>query len=143
MLINDRDTARDYFFTVWQKHKNGNVLEGTETMLLSLMLIHPEYQAIFSDPEKYREYDYDVDQGEVNPFLHLSLHMAIEEQLSIDKPDGISTAFQKLLAQIGDAHEAKHRIMGCLAQGLWDMQQQQQAFDDKLYMHRIYATIET
>jgi hypothetical protein len=83
------------------------------------MLAHPEYHAMLCEPERYRERDY-VDEG--NPFLHMSLHVALEEQLSIDQPPGIARHFATLAARAGDRHEALHEAIECLAETVWRAQ---------------------
>ena len=46
------------------------------------------------DPERYHHKDYLPEMGDTNPFLHMSMHMAIKEQLSIDQPAGIRRTFR-------------------------------------------------
>ena len=53
----------------------------------------------------------------VNPFLHLSLHLAVAEQLAIDQPPGIRAQFERLRAAKGDEHAALHAVLECLGRG--------------------------
>jgi hypothetical protein len=80
------------------------------------ILLHPEYHGVLSLPGKFREKDY---TDESNPFLHMSLHVALEEQLSIDQPPGIVARWRELLARHGDRHEALHQAIECLAETMW------------------------
>ena len=91
------------FFATWRKYRAGEPLAGIETIALDVILAHPEYHRLLSDPERHRDRDY---AGELNPFLHMSLHLALEEQLSIDQPPGIVTRFRDLMAAFGDRHPA-------------------------------------
>ena len=114
-----RDQVRETFFGAWRKYRAGEPVAGIETLALDVILAHPEYHALLADPERYREKDY-VD--EPNPFLHMSLHVALEEQLSIDQPPGIVKQFAVLAARSGDRHEALHEAIECLAETVWRAQ---------------------
>jgi len=114
-----REQVRDTFFGAWRKYRAGEPLAGIETLALDVILAHPEYHALLSDPDRYRDEDY-VERP--NPFLHMSLHMALEEQLSIDQPPGIAARFAKLLARTGDRHDALHEALECLAETVWRAQ---------------------
>ena len=114
-----REQVRETFFGVWRKYRAGEPLAGIETIVLDVILAHPEYHAILSAPDRYRERDY-VDEG--NPFLHMSLHVALEEQLSIDQPPGIARRFATLATRAGDRHAALHEAIECLAETVWRAQ---------------------
>ena len=86
------------FFAAWRKYREGQPLAGIETLALDVILEHPEYHDALEHPERTREREY-VDES--NPFLHMSLHIALEEQLSIDQPPGIVTRFHGLLEPAG------------------------------------------
>jgi hypothetical protein len=90
-----RDQVRQFFCDTWGKYRQNLPLEGLETKALDVILLHPEYHGLLADRGGAVERDYTPDTGEANPFLHLSLHLAVEEQLSIDQPPGISTEFPR------------------------------------------------
>ena len=104
------------FFGAWRKYRDGVPLAGIEALALDVILEHPEYHAVLDDEARYREKDY-VD--ETNPFLHMSLHVALEEQLSIDQPPGIRARFEQLIMHTGERHEALHEAIECLAETVW------------------------
>jgi hypothetical protein len=114
-----REEVRDLFFGTWRKYRAGEPLAGIEALALEAILLHPEYHGLLSDPARHREREY-VD--ETNPFLHMSLHVALLEQLSIDQPPGIALLFEKLLAVKGDRHDALHAALDCLAETVWRSQ---------------------
>jgi hypothetical protein len=126
-----RDQARDLFFGAWRKYRAGEPLAGMESLALAVILLHPEYHAIVEVPARYRDRDY-VD--EANPFLHMSLHVALEEQLSIDQPPGIGERFGALVARRGDRHGALHEAIECLAEMLWRAQRDGAAPDAAAYL---------
>jgi uncharacterized protein DUF1841 len=103
----------------WRKYRAGEPLVGMESLALDVILLHPEYHAILSQPARYRDYDY---TDEASPFLHMSLHVALEEQLSIDQPPGIVSRFSALLSRFGDRHETLHQPLECLAETVWRAQ---------------------
>lgn len=133
MFNPSRQDARQFFFNTWRKYRTQQPLEGLETTMLDTLLAHPEYHALLDHPDRYLERDYPPEFGETNPFLHLSMHLAIAEQLGIDQPPGIRARYQALLEKTGDAMEAQHEVMDCLAEMIWQAQRHGTAFDLEIY----------
>jgi hypothetical protein len=119
MFNPSRDEVREMFFRAWASYREGRPLTGIDAVALDVILAHPEYHAMLDDPERFRDRDF-VDQS--NPFLHMSLHLALEEQLSIDQPPGIRLRWQALLARTGERHAALHAALECLAETVWRAQ---------------------
>jgi hypothetical protein len=117
-----RDQVRQFFFDAWRKQREREVLVGLESVAVGVMLLHPEYHPVLDDPGRYRDADYRPEAGATNPFLHLSMHLAIEEQLSIDQPPGIRRELARIAARLGDRHSACHEVMECLAETVWQAQ---------------------
>ncbi|MGH8734790.1 MAG: DUF1841 family protein [Burkholderiales bacterium] len=122
---------RETFFAAWRKYRAGQPLAGIEGLALDVILQHPEYRAVLESPEQYAQRDY---TDELNPFLHMSLHVALEEQLSIDQPPGIAQRFQALSAKFQDRHEALHQALECLAETVWRAQRERAAPDAAAYL---------
>jgi uncharacterized protein DUF1841 len=131
MFDPSREQVRDTFFVAWRKYRAGEPLAGIETIALDVILAHPEYHDVLADPERYRDEDY-VDRP--NPFLHMSLHVALEEQLSIDQPPGIAAAYERLRARMGDRHDALHEAIECLAETVWRAQRDHAPPDAVAYL---------
>ena len=134
MFAPSRDQARRFFFDTWRKYQAGTPLEGLETVAIEVILLHPEYHALLDRPERSAERDYAPETGKTNPFLHMSLHLAIAEQLSIDQPPGIRAAFEALLGRKGDRHEALHEVLECLGETLWRAQRDGTGPDAQAYL---------
>lgn len=132
-----RDQARQFFFDAWRKYKNREITTGLENIALDILLLHPEYHALLDQPERYLDYDYSPEKGESNPFLHLALHIAIEEQLAIDQPQGIKKEFDRIMSKTGSRHEALHQLLECLAEMIWSAQRNKAAFDGEKYLECI------
>ena len=128
-----RDQSRQFLFDVWQKHRAGTPLTPLESIALSVLVEHPEYQHVLEDRERYLDRDWRPEGGETNPFLHIAMHLAIEEQLSIDQPPGIRAAVQGLIGKLGE-HGARHEVMECLAEAVWQAQRNGQPFDNATYL---------
>jgi hypothetical protein len=131
MFDPSRDQVRDTFFETWRKYRAGEPIAGVETLALDAILAHPEYHELLSQPERYRGKDY---TGEANPFLHLSLHVALAEQLSIDQPPGIALRFSALITRTGDRHAATHEAIECLAETVWRAQRDHTSPDAAAYL---------
>jgi hypothetical protein len=121
MFNPSRDQVRQFFFDAWARYREAAPLEGLATQAVEIILLHPEYQALLEKPETAVDRDYTPESGVANPFLHLSLHLAIAEQLGIDQPPGIRGEFERLLAAKG-RHDAEHAILDCLGETIWAAQ---------------------
>ena len=119
-----REEVRRFFCDTWQKRSDTQVLTPMEIIAGDWMQEHPEYHDLLSDPEKSLEQDYTPERGETNPFLHLSMHLSITEQISIDQPPGIREIAEKLTKKLGSEHQAQHAIMECLGQMMWEAQRE-------------------
>ena len=137
MLNPSRDQVRQFFFDAWRKYRARDVLSGLDATALTVILLHPEYHPVLDDPERFQDKEYLPEGGETNPFLHLSMHLAIEEQLSVDQPPGIKTEFARLAAKRGDRHAACHEVMECLAETMWRAQRDGLTPDGLAYMERL------
>ena len=116
-----KDEVRRFFCETWRKTQANEVLTPLEAIARDWMLQHPEYHDELSDPEAAQAADYDIAKGQSNPFLHLSMHLSITEQVSIDQPPGIRAAYHALAAKLGE-HDAQHQVMECLGEMLWTAQ---------------------
>jgi hypothetical protein len=131
MFNPSREQVRDTFFETWRKYRGGEPLTGIEALAIDVILAHPEYHALLSDAQRSRERDY-VDEG--NPFLHMSLHVALEEQISIDQPPGIARLFDELVSKKRDRHAALHEALECLAETVWRSQRENAPPDAGAYL---------
>lgn len=129
-----RDEVRQFFFELWRHYGQRNALTPAQAQGLDVVLKHPEYHPMLDMPERYQERDYPPELGETNPFLHLSLHLAIQEQRSIDQPPGFSAEYMRLARKLDDAHAAEHEIMECLVETLWRSQSTGEPPDNDAYL---------
>ena len=131
-----RDQVRRFFCDAWQKYTQQQPLAGAEVTAAELAARHPEYQALLSHPERAVEQEWSPEGGQMNPFLHLSLHLAIHEQVSIDQPPGIRAAFESLRARM-DPHDAEHVLLECLGETIWAAQRQGTQMDAEAYVDAV------
>jgi len=129
-----REQVRQFFFDAWRKQRERTPLTGLEPVAVDIMLQHPEYHAVLDHPEPYAKRDYTPESGAANPFLHLSMHLAIEEQLSIDQPPGIKTEFLRIARMLDDRHAASHAVMECLGEIVWRAQRDALPPDANAYL---------
>lgn len=124
---------RRIILDAWRKAQEGMPLNALESQIVAVIREHPEYHAFLDAPEIALN---QAMEGH-NPFLHLGLHLAIHEQLSIDHPPGIRDLYQRLIGRLGDPHAVEHRIMDCLAELIWRVQRQGAGIDNALYLECI------
>ncbi len=137
MLFNpSREQVRRFFCDAWKKHQERLPLVGAEVAAADLAARHPEYHALLSDSEGALEQEWTPEDGQMNPFLHLSLHLAIHEQVSIDQPPGIRAAFEALRIRL-DPHAAEHVLLECLGETIWQAQRQGGQMDALAYVDAV------
>lgn len=122
MFTPSSDDVRRFFCEVYRKHRANDILSPLEAIALDWIVQHPEHHEALADPEAALARDYSVEGGQANPFLHLSMHLSIAEQLSIDQPPGIRAATRNLAQRLDSEHEAHHQVMECLGQMIWNSQ---------------------
>ena len=114
----DRSEIRRYFAATWRKHRQGETLSPLEHIIATTIDIHPEYHEFLSDEQTAISAEFGA--ADTNPFLHMGMHIAMQEQLGADHPAGIRDLYQKIANRLGDAHTAEHRMMECLGRVLHD-----------------------
>lgn len=134
MFGNDRNQMRQVFLRAWEKHNKNLKLEPLEELVVSILGQHPEYQPLLENEDKALSRDYLPESGETNPFLHMGMHIAIQEQLGTDRPAGIVDIYKQLIARTGDAHAADHAVMECLGEVLWQAQRSNNMPNDAAYL---------
>jgi hypothetical protein len=137
MFAPSQNDVRTFFCTAWRKHRAGEPLSAMDTLAAQWIERHPEYHADLADLDAALAAVYTVDEGRTNPFLHLSMHLSISEQVSIDQPRGIRQAVELLAARRGDLHAAQHEVMDCLGEMLWQSQRSGQPPDPHAYLDRV------
>ena len=133
MFNPSREEVRSFFIQAWAKYRAGTPLVGLENTAVDVMLAHPEYREILEDPRQATA-EYTVETGAPNPFLHLSLHLAIEEQVSIDQPPGLRAEFERLQRKLGGRHAALHAVLECLGETVWRSQRESAPPDALAYL---------
>jgi hypothetical protein len=133
MFNPSREQVRQFFCESWRKHRERLILEGAEATAVDLIAAHPEYHALLENPQAAVEREFTPESGQMNPFLHLSLHLAVAEQISIDQPPGIKAAYFALRRTL-DVHDAEHTIMECLGETLWHAQRNHTPLDGEAYL---------
>ena len=131
----DRNKLRKMYAEAWQKQCEQLPLTPLEVQIANVVGEHPEYHVAVSGAELDK--DYTPDGGQTNPFLHMGLHLGIREQVATNRPAGIATIYRELAEHLGDAHQAEHQMIDCLAETLWEAQSQNKAPDELKYVQKL------
>jgi uncharacterized protein DUF1841 len=134
MFTPTRDEARRFLVEAWSKYRAGTPLSGLEQKATALIAMHPEYHRMLEAPGLHLMEDYGPEGGETNPFLHLSLHLAVAEQLDIDQPPGLRAEYERLRAARSNDHAALHALLERLGKTLWQAQRLGAAPDADVYL---------
>lgn len=134
MYTDDRNAYRRSFFEAWQKHLKHLPLEPLEAQLVSVMQAHPEYHALLTHEKEFLTQAFEPEE---NPFMHLSLHLAVREQIQMNRPNGITSLYQEALTKFPDPHTAEHELVDTLGQLLWSAQQNGLPPDEDVYLETL------
>ncbi len=134
MFTPSQADVRRFFCEVQRKTEAGLPLTPIEAQAADWIGEHPEYRPSLEDLEAALAAVYEVDEGRTNPFLHLSMHLSITEQLAIDQPTGIRQAHALLASRLGSAHAAQHQVMECLGEMIWASQKSGRPPDGERYL---------
>ncbi len=134
MFNPSQEDVRRFFCSVHAKAQAGQAMDALETLAGQWLAEHPEYADDLADAEAAVQRTYDGADGRTNPFLHLSMHLSISEQCSIDQPRGIRQAVELLTARRDSLHDAHHEAMECLGQMLWESQRAGRPPDGQAYI---------
>ena len=128
-----RDQLRQGWREAWQRHRSGLPLEPLQAQIVDVIAMHPEYHALLEDAAAPAM----PAGGTENPYLHLSLHLALREQVGTNRPPGIADVHRRLQRKAGSLHAAEHRMIEVLATVLWDAQRAGRAPDESAYLERL------
>lgn len=132
--------ARGHFFSAFQKMQNNEPMEQIEKQLAEIIRMHPEYEKFLTD-DKYRDYTFNPEVDPTNPFIHMSMHQAVREQLGTNRPEGIIDVFAELCLKVGDAHEAEHRVAEQLMSLMYEMMQGGKQYTDEQYLAKLRSML--
>lgn len=130
---NVQDT-RQLFFLSWQKYRQNQPLLPLEKQIVDVIIVHPEYHALLEAVASSHDQAYFPELGQTNPFLHMGLHLAIRDQISTDRPAGITDIYHQLVNKYMDPLTVEHLLMDYLAECLWQAQRNQSMPDETSYL---------
>ncbi len=116
--------------------QNNAVLTPLEAQIAAVLDEHPYYHVLFQNDQSLAQ-DFLAAQGEENPFLHMSLHLALQDQIKTNRPSGIAQVYQGLLTKGLDAHEAEHQMLEILAEFMWQSLKHQQTNNEQAYLEQL------
>jgi hypothetical protein len=134
MFNPSQQDVRRFFCETYRKQRANLILTPLEAIAADWIAQHPEYADTLADVDAALAAEYTVESGNSNPFLHLSMHLSIAEQISVDQPPGIRAAFQALRQRLNSEHEAYHQIMECLGEMIWTAQRNKLPPDGAAYV---------
>jgi hypothetical protein len=129
-----RDQARQFLFVAWANFKKNLSLTDLEKIAVEVIQMHPEYHVVFDSPERFMHQQYFPEMGETNPFLHITLHLSVIEQISINQPIGITQVYDKLRQRHNDTHLAYHDLIDSLAETIWQSQRNNEPLNSERYL---------
>ena len=137
MFSSDRSAQRKFLAKSWEKYKTNQILEPLELQLANIIAKHPEYQEIINNLDT----EYFPEQGKINPFLHINLHLSLQDQLDLDQPKGVKEIYNSLLKKIKDTHQVEHIMMERIAEMIFMSQKNNKPMDQEQYLRSLKELI--
>ena len=137
MFSSDRSAQRKFLAKSWEKYKKNQLLEPLELQLANIIAKHPEYQEIINNLDT----EYFPEQGKINPFLHINLHLSLQDQLDLDQPKGVKEIYNSLLKKIKDTHQVEHIMMEQIAEMIFNSQKNNKPMDQEQYLRSLKELI--
>jgi hypothetical protein len=131
-----RDQLREMYRSAWRKFKAQQTLSPLDRQIVAVISEHPEYRVIVESAAADLA-NYSPRGGQLSPWLHMGLHLAIREQVATDRPAGIAEVHARLARQAGGTHEAEHRMLETLATAMFDAQRSGKPPDENVYLERL------
>lgn len=138
MSLSERDQLRQQIILAWENAQARKALTPLEAQIVEVIEIHPEYHNLLNNAAAIQEKNFSTED---NLFLHISLHISLNEQLRCDRPAGIQKLFPLFVKKLGDEHTAAHHMMGIMAEIIWDAQQSGQLPDDQIYLKKLNEAV--
>ena len=126
-----RKLTRENIHDLWEIAKTGNLdkLSGEEKWLAKVMLEHQdEYFNQFEMADLTHDHEYDVESDE-NPFLHITLHAAVERQLEAKDPIEVYQFYNSMRKKKYPRHDTIHLIAVILTPLMFQVIQERREFD--------------
>ena len=130
----DRDQLRGVYVEAWNFYRLGKALNPLQAQIVAVIEQHPEYHSLLENADQAVSRDYLPELGQTNPFLHMGMHLAIQDQIGTDRPAGIRKLYEQLLAKRPDSHELQHQLMEYLAEMIWQAQRDGELPDEQRYI---------
>ena len=121
--------------TIWQHAKRHDLdhLPDDEKQLAEIMLDHEdEYFNKFEFSDVLSDYQFDPN-SEVNPFLHITLHAVVENQLKAKDPIEVYQFYNSMIKNKTSRHDTVHLIAGILAPLIFYSMKHMKEFDLNIY----------
>ncbi|BBP46082.1 hypothetical protein THMIRHAS_14550 [Thiosulfatimonas sediminis] len=132
LYTSERDKLRQFYVDTWKKARMGMPMEPMEQWVARVIEMHPEYHQLLENEKLGNEYK--PEDGETNPFLHMGMHLGLQEQVAMDRPNGIKQIYQQLGEKLGDVMQTEHLMMNCLGEMMWQAQKNQAEPDEIAYL---------
>jgi len=133
MFGNDRNQLRQMYKDAWEKFQQQKILTPLEIQITDVIKEHPEYHDFVTQLDK----DFLPEVGQTNPFLHMGLHLGLRDQLTTNRPAGITDIYTQLVNKKGSSHDAEHSMIECLAEAMWSAQTNNTPPDDARYLQSL------
>jgi hypothetical protein len=135
------DPSDQWRFSRIAETRKVNILEGEDAKIAAIMEDHPEFDPFWSLGEASAT-PQEIQGQIVNPFVHVTLHLQIQNQIEREFPQEVKKTFLRLVEQGESDHEAIHQIISIYASLYFKALRRGQSFDESEYALQLrYLTV--
>ncbi len=131
-----KSLTRQRLRIIWDTAQLGLPLEGEDAQTAEIMREHTEWHHVWARADQLS--DAEIERDGVNPFLHITIHQVVLNQINGALPATKDT-FEALLAMGIDRHEAIHRIGTVFTEGIYETLKFRRPFDEEKYSRGLKA----
>ena len=131
-----RAWGRSALRKIWRRSERGNPLNPEEERLARILREHGEFARVWAAAADRPSLE-EPGAGDINPFLHVQVHMMIETQIRTGQPPGVAKVIGELENSGMTRHEAIHSVGKILTLELHRAMAGKGAFDSAAYLQNL------
>lgn len=127
-----RRLTRTRMGLIWEMANAGGDLDEEDARLVEVLKQHPEYHDVWEDPHSLGAED--VTRDGVNPFVHVTTHHVVENQIADNDPPQTAETLEALLEAGYSRHDAIHAIGAIVAEEVFEILRDDRPFGEAKYV---------
>jgi hypothetical protein len=130
-----RELTHNLGYLLWQQAKLGQTFEGEKALHVKAMRDHPEYYDVWEHANEFLQESVEIDG--VNPFLHVTMHTIVENQIAQGQPPEPGAVVEYKTSHNTPRHQCIHEIGVAFTRFLHPVLLDNEPFDEDAYRREL------